>query len=101
MPSQTQSQSQSELPSQGTDAVKPATADVPTTPADSDANDIDSVYSNLLNGVGHEQVTDDNVEELIRRADADKHPVLAAELREWRYATGKDANIDLDPAHPE
>ena len=52
-----------------------------------------------ISGVGHEQVTDDNVEELIRRADADKHPVLAAELREWRSATGEDANIDLDPAH--
>ncbi|KQW44633.1 MULTISPECIES: hypothetical protein [unclassified Roseateles] len=73
--------------------------DVPTTPANSDPGDIDSVYQNLVSGVGHEQVTDDNVEELIRRADADKHPVLAAELREWRSATGEDANIDLDPAH--
>ena len=81
---------------------KPASlgkADVPTTPANTDATDVDSVYQNLINGVGHEHVTDDNVEELIRRADADKHPVLAAELREWRSATGEDANIDLDPAH--
>lgn len=74
-------------------------ADVPTTPTDTDPRDVDSVYQNLLNGVGHEHVTDDNVEELIRRADADRHPVLAAELREWRSATGEDANIDLDPAH--
>ncbi|RZL39824.1 MAG: hypothetical protein EOP35_02730 [Rubrivivax sp.] len=74
-------------------------ADVPTTPADTDASNVDSVYNNLVHGVGHEHVTDDNVEELIRRADADKHPVLAAELREWRSATGEDANIDLDPAH--
>lgn len=74
-------------------------AEVPTTPADTDASDIDSVYQNLVSGVGHEHVTDDNVEELIRRADADRHPVLAAELREWRSATGPDANIDLDPAH--
>lgn len=72
---------------------------VPTTSADTDASDIDSVYQSLLKGVGHELVTDANVEELIRRADADKHPVLAAELREWRSASGPEANIDLDPAH--
>lgn len=94
-------QSQSQSQSQGKNAAKPGAADVPTTPAGSDANDVNSVYRNLVNGVGHEQVTDHNVEELIRRADADKHPVLAAELREWRSATGKDANIDLDPAHRE
>lgn len=76
-----------------------AQSDVPTTPAGIDAGDVDSVYQALVSGVGHEHVTDSNVEELIRRADADKHPVLAAELREWRSATGEDANIDLDPAH--
>ena len=75
------------------------TPSVPTTPAGTDASNVDSVYHNLVNGVGHEHVTDDNVEELIRRADAHKHPVLAAELREWRSTTGPDANIDLDPAH--
>jgi len=84
---------------QNQDTPSLAQADVPTTPADTDAGDLDSVYQNLVRGVGHEHVTDDNVEELIRRADADKHPVLAAELREWRSATGEDANIDLDPAH--
>ena len=72
---------------------------VPTTPADTDASNVDSVYQSLLKGVGHELVTDANVEELIRRADADRHPVLAAELREWRSASGPEANIDLDPAH--
>jgi hypothetical protein len=72
---------------------------VPTTSADTDASNIDSVYQSLLQGVGHELVTDGNVEELIRRADADRHPVLAAELREWRFATGPESNIDLDPAH--
>lgn len=72
---------------------------VPTTPKNTDPSNLDSVYQALISGVGHEHVTDDNVEELIRRADADRHPVLAAELREWRSATGADANIDLDPAH--
>lgn len=66
-------------------------ADVPTTPAGTDAGDIDSVYRNLVNGVGHEHVTDANVEELIRRAEADRHPVLAAELREWRSSCGGES----------
>lgn len=61
---------------------------VPTTPAGSDPSDLDSVYQNLLHGVGHEHVTEDNVTELIRRAEADKHPVLAAELREWQAPCG-------------
>lgn len=72
---------------------------VPTTPPTAEASDLDSVYQSLLRGVGHELVTDANVEALINRADADKHPVLAAELREWRSATGEGANVDLDPAH--
>ena len=73
-------------------------ADVPTTPADTDASNINDVYQNLISGVGHEHVTDDNVEELIRRADADRHPVLAAELREWRSDCGGDSAKDNTPA---
>ncbi len=65
-----------------------AHADVPTTPAGTDASSIDSVYENLIHGVGHEHVTEANVEALIRRAEADKHPVLAAELREWQAPCG-------------
>ncbi|HEY1130496.1 MAG TPA: hypothetical protein VGF12_13930 [Roseateles sp.] len=61
---------------------------VPTTPADTDAADIDSVYQALLQGVGHELVTESNVDELISRAEAGQHPVLAAELREWRAPCG-------------
>ena len=61
---------------------------VPTTPPDTDAQDVDSVYQALVQGVGHELVTDANVQELIRRAEADQHPVLAAELREWQAACG-------------
>jgi hypothetical protein len=61
---------------------------VPTTPPGTDANDLDSVYQALVQGVGHELVTEANVQELIRRAEADKHPVLAAELREWQAPCG-------------
>lgn len=61
---------------------------VPTTPAGTDAANVDSVYQALLQGVGHELVTEANVGELIERAEADKHPVLAAELREWRAPCG-------------
>lgn len=64
---------------------------VPTTSAHTDAQDVDSVYQALLQGLGREYVTDANVEPLIRRAEADHHPVLAAELREWRSACGDDA----------
>ncbi len=61
---------------------------VPTTPADTDASNVDSVYQALLKGVGHELVTEANVGDLIARAEADKHPVLAAELREWQAPCG-------------
>jgi len=61
---------------------------VPTTPADTDASNLDSVYQALLKGVGHELVTEANVAELINRAQADNHPVLAAELREWQAPCG-------------
>lgn len=64
---------------------------VPTTPADIDPGNVDSVYRALVQGVGHEHVTDANVEALIQRAEADRHPVLAAELREWRSPCGDDA----------
>jgi hypothetical protein len=61
---------------------------VPTTPPDTDAADLDSVYQALVKGVGHELVTDANVMALIERAEAENHPVLAAELREWQAACG-------------
>ncbi len=52
--------------------------DVPTTPAGTDPSNLDSVYENLVHGVGHEHVTEENVGELIRRAEAGHHPVLPA-----------------------
>lgn len=61
---------------------------VPTTPAGTNAANLDSVYHALVQGVGHELVNDANVSALIARADADRHTVLAAELREWRAPCG-------------
>ncbi len=52
-----------------------------------DAKELDSVehvYQELLKGLGHELVNDGNVDALIKRAEQDRHPVLATELREWR-----------------
>ncbi len=45
---------------------------------------IDHVYRLLLRGIGHEQVSDDNVDALIKRAEADGYLLLATELREWQ-----------------
>lgn len=61
--------------------------DVPPFPASDtgiDADDLDSVYGQLVKGVGHEFVNDRNVDELARRAEEDGHPILATELREWK-----------------
>ncbi len=48
------------------------------------AQEIEDIYRKLVKGIGHEFVTDDNVDALIRRAEMDKHTILAEELREWR-----------------
>ena len=67
---------------------------VPTTPSGTDSGDLDSIYDNLVHGVGHEYVTESNVEALMLRAAADHHPVLAEELREWRSnSDGKDEKL--------
>lgn len=57
---------------------------VPTTSDRVDPQDVSSVYQQLVKGVGREHVTDSNVHELIRRAEADGHSVLATELKEWQ-----------------
>lgn len=59
-----------------------------TTTEASKTLDIDAIYRELVRGVGHEHVNDDNVDALIRRADADGHTILAAELREWSAPCG-------------
>ena len=72
-----------------------AQVDLPSTPPGTDARNIDSIYDNLVHGVGHEHVTEANVEALMQRAAADHHPVLAEELREWRSNSDGD---DVKPA---
>ena len=53
-----------------------------------ESNSVDHVYEQLLKGVGHELVNDDNVAALIKLADDDKHTILATELREWQAPCG-------------
>lgn len=47
-------------------------------------DDIETIYRRLTRGLGHEAVNDDNVFELIARAEQDGRSVLAQELREWQ-----------------
>ena len=54
----------------------------------SSGNSVDDVYAQLVKGLGHELVNDDNVEALIKLAEQDKHTVLATELREWQAPCG-------------
>ncbi|OWQ93804.1 hypothetical protein CDN99_05040 [Roseateles aquatilis] len=86
-----QSQSQSQSPSRATPPraklqpeFPPDAPPVPTSDTDVDADDLDSIYGQLVKGVGHEFVTDANVDELASRAEQDGHPILATELREWK-----------------
>ena len=67
-------------------------------PADVDVQDVEDVYRELVRGLGHEHVNDDNVDALIRRADADGHTVLATELREWQAACGRDVPSTIAPS---
>lgn len=87
--SHAQSSSKSSASKSGaTSALQPQLPDgvppFPTTDQDVDAEDLDSVYGQLVKGVGHEFVTEANVDALARRAEQDGHPVLATELKEWK-----------------
>ena len=53
-----------------------------------ESKSVDQVYAELVKGLGHELVNDDNVEALIKLAEQDKHTVLATELREWQAPCG-------------
>lgn len=55
-------------------------------------DDIESIYRQLTRGLGHEAVNDDNVFELIRRAELDGRSVLAKELREWQAPCSDGSN---------
>jgi len=70
--------------SQQLPTLPPDTPPFPTSDADINADDLDSVYGQLVKGVGHEFVTEGNVDELARRAEKDGHPILATELKEWK-----------------
>jgi hypothetical protein len=48
------------------------------------AQAIEDVYRQLVKGLGHEHVNDDNVFALIDRAEQDGHTMLAQQLREWQ-----------------
>lgn len=75
-------------PSRSTQTLRPELpSDIPpfpTSDAGIDADDLDSVYGQLVKGVGHEFVNERNADELARRAEQDGHPILATELREWK-----------------
>ena len=51
-------------------------------------NDVEAVYRDLVKGVGREKVTEANAAQLIQLAERDKHTVLAEELREWAMGCG-------------
>ena len=52
---------------------------------------VEEVYRALHRGVGREQVTDGNVEELIQMAKLRGDTQLEYLLREWRSPCGEDA----------
>ena len=54
--------------------------------------DIDEIYRQLKRGLGHQHVNDDNVFELIDRAERDGQQVLAQELREWQSPCRPDSS---------
>jgi len=61
------------------------------------AQEIEDIYRALTRGLGHERVTDDNVFDLIRRAEEDGRSVLAQELREWQSPCNPDAPSTIAP----
>lgn len=61
------------------------------------AQEIEDIYRQLTRGLGHERVTDDNVFELIRRAEEDGRQILAQELREWQSPCNPDAPSTIAP----
>lgn len=56
------------------------------------AQAIEEIYRQLVKGLGHEHVNDDNVFALIERAEQDGRSVLAQELREWQSPCQPDTS---------
>ncbi len=48
--------------------------------------EVRAVYERLKQGIGREEVTEQNVHQLMKLAERDGHPVLYEELREWGAA---------------
>ncbi len=61
------------------------------------AQEIEDIYRALTRGLGHERVNDDNVFDLIRRAEEDGRSVLAQELREWQSPCNPGAPSTIAP----
>jgi len=61
------------------------------------AQEVEDIYRALTRGRGHERVNDDNVFDLIRRAEEDGRMVLAQELREWQSPCNPDTPGTIAP----
>ena len=61
------------------------------------AQEIEDIYRALTKGLGRERVNDDNVFDLIRRAEQDGRAVLAQELREWQAPCDPDVSGTVAP----
>ena len=64
---------------------------------DAELQAVEDIYRQLVKGLGHEHVNDQNVWALIRRAEQDGHTVLATELREWQSPCGTDVPSTVAP----
>jgi len=62
-----------------------------------DPNDLPAIYRALRRGVGHEAVTDANVDELIGLAQQHDDAKTELLLREWRTACGADPKAPVLP----
>ena len=56
----------------------------PSTNPHTQPDDLEGIFRQLVKGLGHELVTEANVEALARLADQGGHAMLASELREWQ-----------------
>lgn len=57
--------------------------------------DLEDIYRQLLGGVGHQWVTDDNVTPLIEMAASRGDRLIEVELREWQTAVPKHDPRDI------
>ena len=56
----------------------------PASPSAQPSEDLDGIYRRLKAGEGHELVTDDNVQALIRMAEQRGDQLIEQTLREWQ-----------------